>query len=135
MKELCVALLLGVTTVVLMSGCQPSQEEGRPDVAAIPDEVHFADSVRGDIDLLEEALGPEGEGDIEEAASEFLENMEGYEEGAVGENLETYKAIYEGVQELAKMASDGAPKAQLQEKVDALKALGAKLPSSGGAAE
>lgn len=124
MKSLTVLMMF--VAAGLVAGCG-SEESARTDFPQEELEVQYAKSVRAMIGDLKK-----GESGVEPSTVQGLEeNLSAYKSEAVGENEETYKQIYEGVQELNGMVKGSASSAEVETKVDELIALTDKLPGGG----
>ncbi len=121
MRALLLSLL--VLPALTLTGC------GKPPPSADPRYVEptlgLANSVRQDVMALR------GSNEVPPGATidEFLENMEGYEKRAVGQNKETYDAIMKAAQELKQLKDRKAGRAEIMKKIDEMMELTKKLPS------
>lgn len=90
------AMFVGLVVV----GCGSGQAGARPDVDAIPDDVHFGTASKA---LLYEFRAKVRKRGVEGAKRELpqvLEGFEGYEKRSLGEHTATYKEIVEKLKAL-----------------------------------
>lgn len=123
MRQLVIMVTVSLGIGMLAVGC--GSEEKRTDFEVLSPEIQFATDIRDDLEDLQDTEGGIANMNMEV----FLENMEEFEEQEVGENLEIYRSIHAGAQELKALKDKSATVAELKEKLDDLVALADKLPS------
>jgi len=119
-------ILFGFFTMMTLAlaGCSGG---GSGDLAPPPEDAvdAYGRSVRGMVSDLQNNEG------MQNAITNLVENMEGYETAAVGDHLDTYRQIYEGAQEMQKMSESGASSSELKAKANELAKLAESLPGGG----
>ena len=88
------------------AGCGSADNSARPDIAAIPDEEHFANDTMGQLYVFRAKVRKRGVEAAKQDLPDLLEGVATYEQRRITKGKETYKEIVDKLKALqAKLAS------------------------------
>jgi hypothetical protein len=111
-----------------LAGCGSGAPSGREDIAKIPPEEHYGSSVKN---LLYEFRAKVRKRGVPAAKKEIpivLENIQGYEQQPLGQNLETMKKIEQLLKDTEKKLSGSITKEEVVDVANTVADLASKLP-------
>jgi hypothetical protein len=110
-------------------GCGSGQTSGRPDIDAIPDDVHFGTASKSLLYEFRAKVRKRGVAAAQQDLPQVLEAFEGYELRKLGEHTATYKEIVDKLKALqGSLAS--ANRDAVVKAADEIGALADKLPGT-----
>jgi hypothetical protein len=121
---------LGIAAVLACGsiGCGSGGPPAREDVLAIPAEEHYGGGVKSTLYELCAKMEKRGVKGAQDALPQVLENMQGYENQALGDHAETYRQIDNKLAELDNSLKSSPSVATIKQAVEELRALADKLP-------
>lgn len=120
------SLLTGL--LLALAGCGSSTPSVREDIAKIPPEEHYGTSVKNMLYELRAKVRKRGVPAAKKEIPLVLENLQGYEQQPLGQNLETMKKIEQILKDTEKKLGGSVTKEEVVDAANTVADLGSKLP-------
>jgi hypothetical protein len=111
-----------------LAGCGSSSGSVRDDIAKIPPEEHYGASVKNLLYEFRAKVRKRGVAAAKKEIPMVLENIQGYEQQPLGQNLETMKKIESILKDTQKRLAGSMTKEEVVDAANTVADLGSKLP-------
>ena len=119
----CAALLGGT-----VAGCGSADSSARPDIAAIPDEVHFGKDVKAQLYTFRAKVRKRGAEAAKQDLPDLLESVASYEKRQITKDKDVYQQIVEKLKALQTKLTASASREDAIKAAEEVGSLADKLP-------
>ena len=124
----CCLLMAALVLPLGAGGCGGADTSARPDIAAIPDEEHFANDTMGQLYVFRAKVRKRGVEAAKQDLPDLLEGVATYEQRRITKGKETYKEIVEKLKALQAKLGSSPSKDEVVKAAEEIGTLAGKLP-------
>jgi len=124
----CSLLVAALLSILGVGGCGGSDTSARPDIAAVPDEIHFANDTMAQLYVFRAKVRKRGLEAAKQELPDLLEGVATYEQRRLSKGKETYKEIVDKLKALQAKLGASPSRDEVIKAADEIGALADKLP-------